>query len=334
MYVNLRAGTVRDGTSAGGIATEKYNVSGTLPVTRADSIWSVKHTGSRPIGIGINRGSDPNSNTDDKLYVSAAEGDWGVFEIANIATSPTKTQIFKPAADLSSRADLTVDVVGNVILFENSTEHVYFISPSGGNTYTTPAIDAVNVTTSLPVELTSFTASVVGNGVELSWTTATETNNFGFEVQRSTDEKSFQRLGFVAGNGTTTSPHSYRFIDRELASGAYYYRLKQIDTDGTFSLSEIVRAEINVARDYALHQNYPNPFNPKTTITFDLKEDGLAKLRVFNMLGQQVAELVNEPLKAGPHARIFDASNLASGTYIYVLEVNGFKARRRFQLVK
>jgi len=337
MYVNLRAGTTRDGTSAGGISTEKYNIVGrTTPVTRADSVWSVKFTGSRPVGIGINRGANLASNTDDKLYVSASEGNYGVFQISDISTTaPVKTQVFKPGADISSRADITVDVVGNVILFENSTEHVFFVAPPGNASYTTPAIDPINVTTPLPVELASFTVSVVNNGVELNWTTASETNNYGFEVQRGTDEKSFQRIGFVAGNGTTTAQHLYKFADRDLTAGTYYYRLKQIDTDGTITFSEILRADLaTVVREYALQQNYPNPFNPTTTIAFSLKEDGLVKLRLFNMLGQQVVELVNGQLKAGAHTAILDARNLSSGTYLYVLEVNGFRAQKRLQIIK
>jgi len=337
MYVNLRAGTTRDGTSAGGISTEKYNIAGrTTPVTRADSVWSVKFTGSRPVGIGINRGSNLASNADDKLYVSASEGNYGVFQISDISTNaPVKTPIFKPGADISSRADITVDVVGNVILFENSTEHVYFVAPPGAASYTTPAIDQVNVTTPLPVELASFTVSVVNNGVELNWTTASETNNYGFEVQRGADEKNFQRIGFVAGNGTTTAQHSYKFADRDLAAATYYYRLKQIDTDGTVTFSDIVRADLaTVVREYALQQNYPNPFNPTTTIAFSLKEDGFVKLRLFNMLGQQVVELVNGQLKAGPHTAILDARNLSSGTYLYILEVNGFRGQKRLQIIK
>jgi len=187
----------------------------------------------------------------------------------------------------------------------------------------------------LPVELASFTVSVVNNGVELNWTTASETNNYGFEVQRGADEKNFQRIGFVAGNGTTTAQHSYKFADRDLAAGTYYYRLKQIDTDGTVTFSDIVRADLaTVVREYALQQNYPNPFNPTTTIAFSLKEDGLVKLRLFNMLGQQVVELVNGQLKAGPHTAILDARNLSTGTYLYILEVNGFRGQKRLQIIK
>ncbi len=336
MYLNLRAGTVRDGTAAGGISTEKYNIAGrTTPVTRADSLWSVGWTGSRPNGLAINRGANLNSNTDDKLYVSREGGNFGVFEIANIASTPVVTKLFATAANISFRADLTVDVVGNVIFFENQSEHVYFLAPPGSSSYITPALDPINVTTPLPVELASFTVSVVSNGVELNWTTASETNNYGFDVQRGTDEKNFQRIGFVAGNGTTTQQHSYKFADRDLPAGTYYYRLKQIDTDGTFSLSEYIRADIaTVVREYALQQNYPNPFNPTTTIAFSLKEDGFVKLRLFNMLGQQVVELVNGQLKAGSHTAILDARNLSSGTYLYILEVNGFRAQKRLQIIK
>jgi len=187
----------------------------------------------------------------------------------------------------------------------------------------------------LPVELASFTIAVIGNSADLNWTTTTETNNYGFEVQRGVDQTDFQKIGFVAGNGTTTTQHSYKFSDRGLTAGTYYYRLKQIDTDGTISLSQAVRADIVAAvREYTLHQNYPNPFNPTTTIAFDLKEDGFVKLRVFNMLGQLVAELVNGQLKAGAHNAILDARNLASGTYLYLLEVNNFRSQKRLQIVK
>lgn len=216
-------------------------------------------------------------------------------------------------------------------------EVVYTGTPRGTDSATDPPqpIVILDLQTVLPVELAAFTVSVIGNGVELNWTTASETNNYGFEVQRSTNQKDFQRVGFVAGNGTTTAQHAYKFADRDLAAGTYYYRLRQIDTDGTVTFSDVVRADLaSVIREYALHQNYPNPFNPTTTIAFDLKEDGPVKLRLFNMLGQQVVELVNGQLKAGSHTAILDARNLATGTYMYVLEVNGFRAYKRLQIIK
>ena len=150
LYVNLRSGSGISGTSAGGISTEKYNISGTLPVTRNDTLWSVKWTGSRPVGIAINRGSNLGSNTDDKLYVSVAEGNFGVFEISGISgVSPTATKVFNPPlGDISSNADLTVDVVGNVLFFENNNEHVYFVSPpTGPNSYKYTALDSLQVST-------------------------------------------------------------------------------------------------------------------------------------------------------------------------------------------
>jgi hypothetical protein len=238
---------------------------------------------------------------------------------------------------LAGRTSTQFDVIALANMDSDADLEVVYTGTPRGSVATDPPqpiviLDLQNV---LPVELASFTASVVGNGVELNWTTATETNNYGFEVQRSTDQKNFQRLGFVAGNGTTTAQHSYKFADRDLTAGTYYYRLKQIDTDGTFSLSEFIRADIaTVVREYALLQNYPNPFNPTTTIAFSLKDDGFVKLRLFNMLGQQVVELVNGQLKAGSHTAILDARNLSSGTYLYILEVNGFRGQKRLQIIK
>ena len=150
MYVNLRSGSGVNGTSAGGISTEKYRITGTLPVARKDTLWSVKWTGSRPVGIAINRGANLASNTDDKLYVSVAEGTFGVFEISNIsAATPTTTRIFNPPlGDISASADLTVDVRGNVLFFENNNEHVYFLSPpTGSNSFRYTAPDSLNVAT-------------------------------------------------------------------------------------------------------------------------------------------------------------------------------------------
>jgi hypothetical protein len=287
----------------------------------------------------MNYGSNLTSNADNELYCSMADT-VGVFKFDLTTGAPTPTtgrQVSGTSRNASHRADIALDPAGNIVWWENTSEYLMMYAPPGAKSYTTPnpTGQEINVSTALPVELTSFTVSVIGNGVELSWTTASETNNYGFEVQRSADQTTFQRIGFVTGNGTTTAQHTYKFADRDLAAGTHYYRLKQIDTDGTFSLSEAIRADIAaMVREYALHQNYPNPFNPTTTIAFDLKEDGPVKLRLFNMLGQQVVELVNGQLKAGSHTAILDARNLATGTYIYVLEVNGFRAQKRLQIIK
>ncbi len=187
-----------------------------------------------------------------------------------------------------------------------------------------------------PVELTSFTAISSGDDVELSWATATETNNQGFEILRSNqkDNNGWQKIGYLAGFGTTTEPKAYSFIDSKLESGNYIYRLKQIDFDGTFTFSDEVNVEVEIPLVYALEQNYPNPFNPSTTIKYSIQEDGFVKLAVYNLLGEEITMLVNNELKAGRYEIVFDASRFSSGVYIYRLESKNFLSIKKMVLVK
>jgi hypothetical protein len=175
----------------------------------------------------------------------------------------------------------------------------------------------------VPVELASFKADVIGNSVTLNWMTATETNNNGFEVERSFNGSSFEKVGFVNGNGTTTEVKSYSFIDGALSSGTYTYRLKQLDFDGTFEYSSLIEVEVSVPSVFELGQNYPNPFNPSTKIDFSLAVDSKVTLRVFDILGQEVSVLLNQNMNAGSHSINFDASKLITGMYIYKLEADG-----------
>ena len=174
----------------------------------------------------------------------------------------------------------------------------------------------------LPVELTSFTASADFGVVELRWFTATETNNQGFEVQRSAGGE-FETIGFVEGHGTTTEVQAYTYSDRSVAVGSYSYRLKQVDFDGTTTYSNIVEVNVPAPAEFALDQNYPNPFNPSTKIAFRLAVDSKVSLKVFDVLGQEVASLVNGNLVAGGHSVDFDASSLNSGVYLYRIEATG-----------
>lgn len=186
----------------------------------------------------------------------------------------------------------------------------------------------------VPVELVSFNANASGNNVNLSWTTATEVNNSGFAIERKTNETMFERIGFVDGKGTTTQTTIYLFTDSKLADGNYIYRLKQIDFDGTTSYSKEVNVEITSPKVFALDQNYPNPFNPSTVIKYSIPVDGFVSLAVYNLLGEKVATLVNDNLKAGGHEINFDASNLSSGVYFYRLESGSFTAVKKLMLLK
>lgn len=186
----------------------------------------------------------------------------------------------------------------------------------------------------VPVELTSFTASAGNDNVTLNWTTATEINNKGFEVERSSNNADFSVIGFVNGKGTTTETSDYSFTDNNLTQGTYYYRLRQIDFDGQFEYSNVVEAVIEAPSVFALNQNYPNPFNPSTKINYSVAAPGNVKLAIYNLLGQEVATLINGFMEAGQYEITFDAKDLPSGSYIYKIETGQFVQARKMLLTK
>jgi hypothetical protein len=186
----------------------------------------------------------------------------------------------------------------------------------------------------VPVELVFFTATVIKSDVNLNWSTATETNNSGFAVERKTQNSDWQQIGFVKGNGTTTNNSFYSFTDNVNTSAKYSYRLKQIDLDGSTNYSNVVEAEVNTISEFSLNQNYPNPFNPVTKISFTIPQQSNVKLTVYNMLGEKVVELVNEVKSAGKYNIEFNGNNLSSGTYIYRLVAGSFISTRKMILLK
>ncbi|NWG28817.1 MAG: T9SS type A sorting domain-containing protein [Ignavibacteriaceae bacterium] len=190
----------------------------------------------------------------------------------------------------------------------------------------------------VPVELTSFTSSVSGNKVLLKWITATELNNQGFDVERASLSASpyqgWEKIGFVAGSGTTTEPRSYSYIDNDLNPGKYFYRLRQIDYNGTFEFSDEIEVEIYVPFDFALEQNYPNPFNPSTKIKYSVPADAFVNIAVYNIVGEKIMDLVDSIQKTGSYEVTFDASALSSGMYFYRMESGSFEAVKKMMILK
>jgi hypothetical protein len=219
------------------------------------------------------------------------------------------------------------DIIGIGSQFDNSAPYSggYQVFPRFFGTDFLPA-------GSLPVELTSFSVTVNEGTVNLNWTTATEINNNGFEVQR-TDNNEFHTIGFVQGHGTTTSIQSYSFVDQNVTAGNYSYRLKQIDFNGNFEYSNVVEVEVLGVKEFTLGQNYPNPFNPSTAINFSLAVDSKVSLKIFDVLGQEVATLVNGQMTSGPQKVSFDASSLNSGVYFYRIDADGIDGQK-FSSVK
>ncbi len=186
----------------------------------------------------------------------------------------------------------------------------------------------------LPVELSSFSASANGNTVTLNWTTATETNNSGFDIERSPDNNNFSKIGFVSGFGTTTESNSYTFMDNPQKEGTYYYRLKQVDLNGRFKYSNSTEVKVTSPMMYSLDQNYPNPFNPTTKIDYSIPNQDFVNITVFNELGQKVATLVNEVVSSGHHTVDFNASRFSSGIYFYRIQTGNFVNVKKMNLLK
>jgi hypothetical protein len=226
---------------------------------------------------------------------------------------------------------LTTSTSGYGTLFRACWGSGYTANSGSQGNFSIPRITADDP---VPVELTNFSASVSGNNVVLQWITATELNNYGFEVERRNVNSNYETIGYVAGSGTTTEPRSYIYTDAKVPDDKYVYRLKQIDFNGGFNFSFEIEAEVNAPAEYALEQNYPNPFNPSTTINYSIAEAGLVKISVYNLLGQEVALIINEFKEAGLHTVTFNAATLPSGAYFYRIETPQFKQIKKMLLAK
>lgn len=187
----------------------------------------------------------------------------------------------------------------------------------------------------VPVEFVTFNASTAENGIQLNWQTATELNNHGFEIEKSSDGISFFNIGFVKGAGTTAETKEYKFIDNKFENeGVFYYRLKQVDFDGQFNYSDVISVLFSMPKSFSLGQNYPNPFNPTTTIEYSVAKESFISLKVYNILGKEVASLVNEVKPTGNFNVEFNASELSSGMYFVEMNAGNFKANKKILLVK
>ncbi len=184
----------------------------------------------------------------------------------------------------------------------------------------------------IPVELVSFNADASADKILLSWQTATELNNYGFEIQRSINKNNFVKVGFVKGFGTKSETQVYSFVDKNV-SGKIYYRLKQVDLNGTFEYSDVIEAT-TFPDKFSLSQNFPNPFNPTTLIKYSIPQNSFISLKVFNLLGQEVVTLYEGLRQAGNYVASFDGSALASGVYVYQLKVNDFLETKKLILLK
>jgi len=197
-----------------------------------------------------------------------------------------------------------------------------------------------DVNSPLPIQLSAFYVEVKGRDVILNWETKTEIMSNHFEIERykvkgkDEQKKEWEKIASINAHGNSNSPKNYSFNDKKLGSGKYFYRLKMIDTDGSFTYSNEVEAEISLPTEFTLMQNYPNPFNPSTVISYQLPAANHVTLKVYDVLGREVVSLVNEQKDAGAYEINYDASKLSSGIYIYKLNAGNYSAIKKMMIVK
>ena len=257
-----------------------------------------------------------------EAYIARSTDGGASFTNELVSTEPSSTNI--PNSDVRFGDYINIDFVGGNIV------PVWTDERAGGfdmDIYTGQIPPIV------PVELISFTHRIVNGKVTLIWVTATELNNMGFEIQRSLDNNIFVTIGFVGGKGNSTTNQYYSFTDESI-QGKIYYRLKQVDFNGSYNYSQIIEVDGVTVSTIQLQQNYPNPFNPNTTIKYQLGNDGFVNLKVFNSLGEQVAEPVNQFQKGGSHQLIFEAKDLPSGIYVYQLSSGNYTESKKMILLR
>ena len=309
-----------------------YNTSG-CNGTYIFPIWEYSHSE----GISVTGGYVYRGQNVPELYGKYIYGDYGsrkVWSLLYDGINPaTNTQITTAAASITS---FGVD----------QNNELYLVSFNGKIYNFIP--------TAIPVELSSFNATVVNGKVRLDWYTASETNNSGFVIERSQDGVNFKDIYFIGGNGTTTQRNIYSYTDEDVSFGVYYYRLKQIDMDGTVNYHNVVSVDLGSPKSFFLEQNFPNPFNPLTKIKYTIPDVILSSskddeggitfrnsqsgskvtLKVYDILGNEVATLVNEYKQPGLYEVEFDASKLTSGMYVYKLSVGNYSSVRKMLLMK
>ncbi|RJP69715.1 MAG: T9SS C-terminal target domain-containing protein [Ignavibacteriales bacterium] len=186
----------------------------------------------------------------------------------------------------------------------------------------------------LPVELVSFNGYLTDEGVLLEWATSTEINNYGFDIESRIENAEWKSIGFVEGRGNSNSINEYCFIDKPVKKGKYFYRLKQIDNDGSFEYSNIIEVTIEAPDEFFLAQNFPNPFNPVTTIQYSIPERAQVQIKILSIMGEEITTLIHETKEAGKYFTDFNGNSLPSGVYFYRMQVGNIIDTKKFVLLK
>ena len=199
---------------------------------------------------------------------------------------------------------------------------------------------SLSLSTPVPVKITYFNVYAYNESkIILKWETLSETNNFGFEIEKSKDKLNWRKVGFIKGNGVTCSENSYIFYDNENSAGKYYYRLKQIDFDGSYQYSQIIELKTLIPEKWEIEQNFPNPFNAETIIKYKIPKNLFVSLKIYDILGKEVKTLVNEFKQSGYYYVKWDGKNdgfinLPSGVYFYEIKTKEFHQIKKMVLLR
>ena len=311
-------------------------------VRESSAFWNLTSTSGNPVGSTYRLATSPAPISGNEIIINLNQisfGDQSEFDdfVARInnTTNTHRMGRYRVSGINNSSAFMNLQwkTTGTGV-----TTQVFALGPVTPWNSNQVIINAINPDEEpLPVELTSFTVVAKHNNVTLNWQTATEINNFGFDVERcalSAERQEWNKIGFVSGNGNSSSDKEYSFTDKNISGGSKFsYRLKQIDNNGTFEYSDIVEVEV-VPQQFELSQNYPNPFNPSTSIRFSLPVQTQLKINIYNMLGELVKTLSDGMYEAGYYNITIDASDLSSGTYIYRLESDSFVETKKMLMIK
>jgi len=231
-------------------------------------------------------------------------------------------------ADTSNQTILTAP--GRIVSFGvDQSSELYVLTFNPDNIYIFFDPDAV------PVELVSFKGEYINNRVIVTWETATEIMNYGFDLERSVNSNGWNKIAFIPGNGNSNSPKYYNYTDTDLQSaGVFKYRLKQIDTDGSYDYSNEISVNVNKPNKFLLEQNYPNPFNPNTRIFYSIPAKAFVIINIYDVLGNEVATLINEEKSEGRYEVLFNANGISSGIYYYRMQANEFVDVKKMIILK
>ncbi len=297
-----------------------------------------------PVTVNFSSGSFSSAYVGVKLVNSKQPNNTSTTNYINRYWTITQSGISSFSCDVTATY-VTGDVAGTEAsiycgAYNGSAWTLYGATNTGSHQLTATAVTSFPSdftgaeVSALPVGLTSFTALTHGSKVELNWQTATEVNNYGFDVELKIANGEWKKIGFVQGHGNSNSPKEYSFTDNTATSGKYVYRLKQIDSDGKYKYSKEVKVDLGILEEFSLSQNYPNPFNPTSIIRYEIPQTDFVKISVYDGLGKEIRVLVNEEKSPGHYEISFDANGLASGIYFYTIRTAGFIQSKKMILLR